>query len=65
MNQRNIVYENDTTFVLCTAKDFEVCVKGLTHAVCVGRTNDKSKAIKTAQGMDRYPRQAKAFAGLL
>lgn len=65
-----IVWQGETVFVTHDPRQsadtgpYAVCVSGLTHAIIVGRTADRARAIRCAQRVNRYPAQARAFAGL-
>lgn len=65
-----IIWEGSAVFVAYDAAmaavlgPYAVCVMAATHAVIVGRTSDKGKALRVAQRLDRYPNQARRFAGV-
>ncbi len=66
-----IVWEGDAVFVLHDPHmagvlgPYAVCVKGTTHAVIVGRTADRVRALRVAERLNRYPRNARIFAGMV
>ena len=65
MTEDAIVWEGEVMFVTFTKRRYNVCVSGDTHAVIVGFTDDREKAIRCAERMDRYPANARRFAGMM
>lgn len=60
----NAVYVTHTPAMANVLGPFAVCVHFATHGVIVGRTDNRARAIRVAEGLDRYPAKARAFAGL-
>ncbi len=66
-----IVWEGQAVFVThdstmaAALGPYAICVKGATHAIIVGRTEYRDKAMSNAQRLDRYPANARSFAGIL
>lgn len=60
----NIVYESVHLYVFRTGKRYEIRVNAGTHSVIVGYGSDREKVIRTAQRLERYPKNLRAFAGI-
>lgn len=63
-----IVWEGEALFVLHEpklTKPYAVCVKGSTHAVIIGRSDDREQALRCAKRLECYPENARVYANLL
>lgn len=68
MSEKQIVWEGEVVYVLYGSfmgkGPYAICVQGPTYAVIVGWHTTIERAVRVAQRLDRYPENARNFAGL-
>jgi hypothetical protein len=59
-----VIYLTPLLSVVRTGNGYELRANAGTHSVCIGTAQTAKKALRTAERLERYPANVKAFAGV-
>ena len=59
-----VIYLSPLLSVVRTGSGYELRANAGTHSVCIGTAQTAEKALKTAERLERYPKNVRNFANV-